>query len=110
MKMIFKSPKRINLPSNPIAPKPKTMSPVTKKNKKSKGEELLKRLKKKKTQPRPAPAPAPGSLRNRVVAMKTLTNLKKVAKNRKIKGYTKYKKNSQENLRTEILKNINKNN
>jgi hypothetical protein len=47
------------------------------------------------------------TLRNRVVTMKTLANLKKVAKNRKIPKYTAYKKNRIENLRRAILKNIN---
>jgi hypothetical protein len=63
--------------------------------------------------PAPAPTtrPKPGSqtLRNRVVAMKTLKNLKKVATNRKIPGRSQFKTKAQiENLRVAILKNINR--
>ena len=54
----------------------------------------------------PAAPAAPAALRNRVAAMKTLKNLKSVARNRKIKGFSVYKFNRIENLRKKILNNI----
>jgi len=46
--------------------------------------------------------------RNRVVAAKTLKDLKNVARKRKIKGFSTYKKSEMENLRRKIISNINK--
>ena len=58
--------------------------------------------------PKPAPVPSGSkTLRNRVVAMKTLKNLQQIAKNRKIPGRSKFKIKAQmENLRRVILQNI----
>jgi hypothetical protein len=47
--------------------------------------------------------------KNNVREMKSVTALKKVAQQRGIKGYTKYKKASMNNLRRKILNNMNNN-
>ena len=52
------------------------------------------------------PNPNSGN-RNKVVAAKTLKDLKNVARKRKIKGFSTYKKSEMENLRKIILTNMN---
>jgi hypothetical protein len=61
----------------------------------------------------PVPVPRPisggGGNRNKAVAAKTLSSLKDIARRRKIKGFSVYKKAQMENLRRRILNNMNRN-
>ena len=64
------------------------------------------------TTPVPVSSPKPNvggnRNRNKAVAAKTLSSLKDIARKRKIKGFSVYKKAQMENLRRRILNNINR--